>query len=126
MNGLGRRGTDVEPRLDHLQTKALFLALVDEALPAPQEQAVRSHLDGCEECRQGWDQYARTVERVRTVEREKAPPALASLIAGRVRRQRRFGLRGLHLAHAHHRFPVEVLIPLLLAAAVAAFLLMSS
>lgn len=126
MNGLGRRGTDVEPRLDHLQAKALFLALADEALPAPQEQAVRSHLDGCEECRQGWDRYARTVERVRTVEREKAPPALASLIAGRVRRQRRFGLRGLHLAHVHHRFPVEVLIPLLLAAAVAAFLLMSS
>ncbi|RKH47947.1 zf-HC2 domain-containing protein [Corallococcus sp. AB049A] len=126
MSGGGWRSMDVQPRLDHREAKALFLALADEQLPAPQEQAVRSHLDGCEECRQGWDRYARTVERVRSVEREKAPPALASLVAARVRRQRRFGLKGLHLAHANHRFPVEVLIPLLLAAAVGAFLLMSS
>ncbi|AFE04755.1 zf-HC2 domain-containing protein [Corallococcus sp. CA054B] len=126
MSGGGWRSTDVEPRLDHREARALFLALADEQLAAPQEQAVRSHLDGCEECRQGWDRYARTVERVRTVEREKAPPALASLVAARVRRQRRFGLKGLHLAHAQHRFPVEILIPLLLAAAVGAFLLMSS
>lgn len=116
----------MQPRLDHREAKALFLALADQELPPPQEQAVRSHLDGCEECRQGWDRYARGVERVRAVERERAPPALASLVAARVRRQRRFGLRGLHLAHAQHRFPVEILIPLLLAAAVGAFLLMSS
>ncbi|WP_375758072.1 anti-sigma factor family protein [Corallococcus exercitus] len=126
MSGGGWRSTDVEPRLDHREARALFLALADEELPAAQEQAVRGHLDGCEECRQGWDRYARTVERVRSVEREKAPPALATLVAGRIRRQRRFGLRGLHLAHAQHRFPVEVLVPLLLAAAVGAFLLMSS
>ncbi|MCY1041351.1 zf-HC2 domain-containing protein [Corallococcus sp. bb12-1] len=126
MSGLQRRGTDLEPRLDHREARALFLALADEELPAPQAQAVQSHLDDCVECRQGWDRYARTVQRVRTVEREKAPPALASLVVGRVRRQRRFGLRGLYLAHANHRFPVEVLIPLLLAAAVGAFLLMSS
>ena len=126
MSSLQRRGTDVEPRLDHREARALFLALADEELPAPQVQAVRSHLDGCVECRQGWDRYSSTVQRVRTLEREKAPPALASLVVGRVRRQRKFGLRGLHLAHANHRFPVEVLIPLLLAAAVGAFLLMAS
>ncbi|RKH62040.1 anti-sigma factor family protein [Corallococcus llansteffanensis] len=126
MSNLQRRGTDVEPRLDHREARALFLALADEELPAPQVQAVQSHLDGCVECRQGWDRYSSTVQRVRTLEREKAPPALASLVAGRVRRQRKFGLRGLHLAHANHRFPVEVLIPLLLAAAVGAFLLMAS
>jgi predicted anti-sigma-YlaC factor YlaD len=126
MNGGGWRSTDVQPRLDHRETQALFLALADEQLPAPQEQAVRHHLDGCEQCRQGWEGYARTVQRVRSVEREKAPPALASLVAARVRRQRKSGLKGLHLAHAQHRFPVEVLIPLLLAAAVGAFLLMSS
>lgn len=126
MSNLQRRGTDVEPRLDHREARALFLALADEELPAPQVQAVRSHLDGCAECRQGWDRYASTVQRVRTLEREKAPPALASLVVTRVRRQRRFGLKGLHLAHANHRFPVEVLIPLLLAAAVGAFLLMAS
>ncbi len=51
---------------------------------------------------------------------------MASMVLNRVKRERRFGLRKLHWAHTHHRFPVEVLIPLLLAAAVAAFLVMSA
>jgi hypothetical protein len=41
-----------------------------------------------------------------------------------VKRQRRFGLRGLHLAHAQYRLPVEIVIPLLLAVAVGACLLL--
>jgi predicted anti-sigma-YlaC factor YlaD len=117
---------DVEPQLNHREARDLFLALADEELPEPQAKAVRSHLDGCEECRAGWDRYARTVQLVRKVEREKAPPMMASLVLNRVKRERRFGLRKLHWAHTHHRFPVEVLIPLLLAAAVAAFLVMSA
>jgi hypothetical protein len=114
------------PQLSHRETRALFLELADDELPADKVQAVRSHLDGCGECKEGWERYARTVQRVQQVEREKAPPALASLVMTRVKRRRRFGLRGLHLMHTHHRFPVEVLIPLLLAAAVAAFLVMSA
>ncbi|HSP79086.1 MAG TPA: zf-HC2 domain-containing protein [Myxococcaceae bacterium] len=113
-------------QLNHRETRSLFLALADEELPAEKARAVRQHLDGCGECQQGWQQYARTVHRLRGVEREKAPPALASLVMTRVKRQRRFGLKGLHRMHLHHRFPVEVLIPLLLAAAVAAFIVMSS
>jgi predicted anti-sigma-YlaC factor YlaD len=116
----------VEPQLNHREARDLFLALADEELPEPQAEAVRSHLDGCEECRAGWTRYAKTVELVRKVEREKAPPMMASLVLNRVKRERRFGLRKLHWAHTHYRFPVEVLIPLLLAAAVAAFLVMSA
>jgi len=126
MIGFQRRLMDVEPQLNHREARDLFLALADEELPEPQAKAVRSHLDGCEECRAGWDRYARTVQLVRKVEREKAPPMMASLVLNRVKRERRFGLRKLHWAHTHHRFPVEVLIPLLLAAAVAAFLVMSA
>lgn len=126
MSGFQRRLMDVEPQLNHREARDLFLALADEELPEPQAKAVRSHLDGCEECRAGWDRYARTVQLVRKVEREKAPPMMASLVLNRVKRERRFGLRKLHWAHTHHRFPVEVLIPLLLAAAVAAFLVMSA
>jgi predicted anti-sigma-YlaC factor YlaD len=117
---------DVEAQLNHREAKDLFFALADEELPEPQAQAVRTHLDGCDECRAGWDRYARTVQRVRKVEREKAPPVMASLVLNRVKRERRFGLRKLHLAYTYHRFPVEILIPLLLAAAVAAFLVMSA
>ncbi|MBN1210617.1 MAG: zf-HC2 domain-containing protein [Myxococcaceae bacterium] len=126
MSGIQRRLKDVEPRLNHREARDLFFALADEELPEPQAQAVRSHLDECAECRAGWDRYAKAVQRVREVEREKAPPVMASLVLNRVKRERRFGLRKLHLAHNYHRFPVEVLIPLLLAAAVAAFLVMSA
>lgn len=126
MSGFHRRLPDVDPHLNHREAKALFFALADDELPAPQAQAVRTHLDGCDECRQGWEGYSRTVRRLQGVEREKAPPALASLVMTRVRRQRRFGLKGLHMAHMQHRFPVEILIPLLLAAAVAAFLVMAA
>jgi anti-sigma factor RsiW len=116
----------MEPQLSHREAKALFFALADQELPAPEAQAVKTHLDGCEECRTGWERYARTVQRLRGVEREKAPPALASVVMTRVRRRRNFGLKGLHTSHAQYRLPVEVLIPLLLAAAVGAFFLMAS
>ncbi|ATB48993.1 transcriptional regulator [Corallococcus macrosporus DSM 14697] len=124
MNGIHRRLRGVEPRMNHREARALFLALADDELPAPKAQEVRTHLDGCEDCRQGWQRYSSTVQRLQRVAREQAPPALASLVMHRVRRKRRFGLRGLHTAHMNHRLPVEVLIPLLLAAAVAAFLML--
>jgi predicted anti-sigma-YlaC factor YlaD len=126
MSGIQRRLMDVEAQMNHREAKALFFALADEELAEPQATAVRSHLDGCEDCRAGWTRYAQTVQRVRKVEREKAPPVMASMVLNRVKRERRFGLRKLYLAHAYHRFPVEILIPLLLAAAVAAFLVMAA
>ncbi|ATB38096.1 transmembrane transcriptional regulator [Cystobacter fuscus] len=113
-------------QLSHRETRALFIAFADEELPADTAREVRSHLDTCGECQQGWQAYSSTVLRVRQVPRHKAPPALASQVLARVKRQRRSGLRGLQLAHAHYRLPVEVLIPVLLAAAVAAYLLVSS
>ena len=113
-------------QLSHRETKALFIALADEELPAEKVQAVRSHLDGCGECQQGWQRYSATLIRVRNVEKQKAPPALASMVMTRVKRQRRFGLKRLNQMHAHYRLPVEILIPLLIAAAVGAFLIMSA
>jgi anti-sigma factor RsiW len=116
----------MEPRLSHREARALFLALADEELPAPEARAVKTHLEGCDDCRAGWERYERTVRRLRGVEREEAPPALASVVMTRVRRRRRFGLKGLHTLHSHYRLPVEILIPLLLAAAVGAFFLLAS
>ncbi|HYO51588.1 zf-HC2 domain-containing protein [Archangium sp.] len=113
-------------QLSHRETRALFIALADEELPAEKVQAVQTHLDGCGECQQGWQSYSATVLRVRKVEKQKAPPALASRVMTRVKRQRRFGLKRLHLTHAQYRLPVEILIPLLIAAAVGAFLIMSA
>lgn len=126
MTLIHRRLPDVDPRMNHREAKALFLALADDELPAPKAQAVRTHLDGCDDCRKGWEGYAYTLQRLKGVEREKAPPALASQVMNRVRRQRRFGLRGLHTKHMHYRVPVEIIIPLLLGAAVAAFIFMAA
>ncbi|QRO01129.1 zf-HC2 domain-containing protein [Archangium violaceum] len=126
MNGFQRRLRDMSAQLSHRETKALFIALADEELPAEKEQAVRSHLEECGECQKGWQSYSSTVLRLRKVEKEKAPPALTSMVMTRLKRQRRFGLKRLHLAHAQYRLPVEVLIPLLIAAAVGAFLIMSA
>lgn len=113
-------------QLSHRETRALFIAFADEELPADTAREVRSHLDTCGECQQGWQAYSSTVLRVRQVPRHEAPPALASQVLARVKRQRRSGLRGLNLMHAHYRLPVEILIPVLLAAAVAAYLIVSS
>ena len=93
MTGFQRRLMDVEPQLNHREARDLFFALADEELAEPQAKAVRSHLDGCDECRAGWDRYAKTVQLVRKVEREQAPPMMASLVLNRVKRERRFGVR---------------------------------
>ena len=113
-------------QLNHRETRAHFLALADEELPAETAREVRSHLDTCGECQRGWQAYSSTVLRVREVPRHRAPPALSSQVMARVKRQRRSGLRGLRMMHANYRLPVEVLIPVLLAAAVAAYLIISA
>ncbi|WP_434389399.1 anti-sigma factor family protein [Melittangium boletus] len=112
-------------QLSHRETRALFIAFADEDLPADKAGEVRSHLDGCGECQRGWQSYSATVQRLKAAPRHAAPPALATQVMTRVKRQRRSGLRGLTLMHAHYRLPVEILVPVLLAAAVAAYLLMA-
>ena len=89
----------MQVELSHKEAKSLFGALVDEELPKKDELRLRSHLDSCVDCRSGWQRYERAVKVVRGVQREKAPPALASTILRRVRRNRFHDMRALHLAH---------------------------
>lgn len=114
----------VRVELSHREAKSLFGAWVDEELPRQDEARLRSHLEGCVDCRTGWERYQRAVTVVRGVEREKAPPALATTILRRVRRRRFSGPRALHLAHLHHRVPVEAFIPVMLGILVAAVLML--
>lgn len=109
--------------LSHREAKSLFGARVDEELPERDELRLRSHLDACADCRTGWERYQRAVKAVRGVEREKAPPFLATTILRRVRR-RRFGPRAFHLAHLNYRVPVEAFIPVMLGILVAAVLML--
>jgi len=112
-------------QLSHRETRALFIAFADEDLPVDKAREVKSHLDGCGDCLQGWQRYESTLQRLKGVERHRAPAALSSQVLARVKRQRRSGLRRLTQLHAHYRLPVEIIIPVLLAAAVAAYLLLS-
>lgn len=110
--------------LSHKEARSLFAGRVDDDLPAPDAVRLRRHLESCADCRAGWDRYERAVNVVRRVERERAPPTLATNILRRVRRQRINGLRHFHMAHLQNRVPVEAVIPVLLGVLVAAMLVL--
>ena len=114
----------MEAQLSHREAKSLFLAALDDDLAEREERKLRAHLDQCQDCRSGWDRYARVVKKVQRVERERAPKSLATMIMRRVRRRRIFGSRGMHLAYSNYRVPVEAIIPVLIGVLVAAFLVM--
>jgi len=116
----------VQLDLSHREATNLFPALIDQELADREAARLKAHLDGCVECREDWDRYSRAVTLVRKVEREPAPPALTSTILRRVRRRRFRGLRALEFFDSNYRFPYEVLLPILLAALVAALLLFAS
>ena len=112
----------METQLSHREVQGLFVAAVDEALPPLKVQRFEHHLQGCPDCRAGWDRYARTVQRVKGLPRERAPEALATLIARRLKRKRPFLLRS--LSQANYRVPVEIIVPVLLAVVVAVLVLL--
>lgn len=114
----------MQVELSHNEAKGLFGALVDEELARRDELRLLTHLDSCVDCRSGWQRYEKAVKTIRGVEREKAPPALASQILRRVRRRRIQGARALHLAHLQYRVPVEAIIPVLLGILVAVMLML--
>ncbi|MFL5321792.1 MAG: anti-sigma factor family protein, partial [Myxococcaceae bacterium] len=95
----------------------------DDELQSPEAERLRLHLDGCQDCRAGWQSYEKTVKSLRRTTREKAPPHLSSQIMRRVRRERLFGWRGTLRAHNVHRVPIESIIPVLLGVAVAVWLM---
>ncbi len=115
----------MQTQLSHHEAKGLFLRAVDDELADREEVRLFEHLDGCADCRTGYEKYSRAVLMLRRVEREKAPEALSTMILRRVRR-RRLGARALALHHANYRVPVEAVIPVLLGALVAAFLVLAA
>ncbi len=114
----------MEAQLSHREAKSLFLAALDDELAEREQRRLKAHLEECQDCRTGWDRYAKVVKRVQKVEHERAPKSLATVIMRRVRRRRTFGYRASVLAQAHYRVPIEAIIPVLLGIMVAAFLVM--
>ena len=107
-------------RTPHGEVRGRFGALVDGELDAASRAQLEGHLAGCSPCQRSWQRYAGAVERVRQVERERAPLHLPSLILRRVRR-RGFAARVATLHH-QNRVPAELAVLLLVAAAAGALL----
>lgn len=112
--------------LSHKEARKLFFQYADAELEAKERQRLELHLDGCEDCRKGWDRYAKTVQSLRGTTKEKAPPHLSTQIMRRVRRDRRFGWRRTLDMQNAYRVPVETIIPVMLGVAVAVWLMLAA
>lgn len=110
--------------LNKSEVERLFVGAVDDALPPEEQEAFTAHLEADAELKLRYLAYRNTVSRLKADPQDKAPDALASMILRRTRR-RRFSLRDRDLIHAW-RVPAEVVIPLLLAALVALFMVLGS
>ena len=113
----------MEPSTTHQQVRSMFPALVDEELDGDLVRNLRAHLEICAECRNGWKRYERAVSLVRNVPREKPPAALTAVILRRIRRRKSAERRKEHVLALAYRTPYAVVLPVILAAAVAAFLI---
>ncbi len=110
--------------LSKAEVEKLFAGAVDEQLADRDAVRLKAELESDAELKAKYERYARAVKLLRAQPKEKAPPALASMVLRRVRRRR--GLARRLQLHTDYRVPVEVVIPLLLAAMVALFLLLAS
>lgn len=112
--------------LSKTEVERLFVDAVDGALAEADVSRFQEALGADAALKTRYEQYQRAVTVMRTQPREAAPAALASVILRRTRRRRSmmYSLR-LHEVN-FSRLPVEVIIPLLLACAVALFLMTAS
>ena len=118
--------TAVRRELSKSEVELLFVEAVDGALADADVARFQEQLASDSELKARYDSYQRAVNLLRAEPRQKAPDALASVILRRTRR-RRSVMQSLRLHEMHfNRVPAEVFIPLLLAAAVALFLMTAS
>ena len=105
------------------EVERLFVGAVDHALAEPEAKEFDAELAADPELKAKFARYQRAISLLKETPKERAPDALASLILRRTRR-RRFQIRSRDLHNA--RFPAEVVVPLLIAALVAMFMLLAS
>jgi len=115
----------VQRELTKAEVERLFLGAVDDALDSRDAEAFRQVLATDAELKVRYEKYTFAVKALKELPREKAPPSLASTILRRTRRRRSM-FRSMAEHEANYRVPVEVIIPLLVAAVVAAFLLLAT
>lgn len=112
--------------LAHDRVQQMFGPLVDHELGPTEEVALRTHLDHCTECMQGFERYQRAVSLVRGAPHEQVPADFAHRVLKRIRKRRHslFGFHGGRLLEQWN-VPGEAVVAVLIAALVAAILLMT-
>ena len=105
------------------EVERLFTGAVDGALAEQESSEFDAELAADPELKARFAKYQRAIALLKDAPKEKAPDALASMILRRTRR-RRFQLRTREIQNAH--FPAEVVVPMIIAALVAMFMLLAS
>ena len=110
--------------LSKTEVEHLFTGAIDGALAEKEASEFDAELAANPELKAQFAKYQRAISMLRETPREKAPQALSSLILRRTRRRRTFANRTRDIQNAH--FPAEVVVPMIIAALVAMFMLLSS
>lgn len=111
----------------HERAQELFGPFIDGEIAPGEAADLRAHLTGCVECRSGFDEYEKAVTLLRDVGRERVPEGFATSVLRRVRRRRRQSrFAGGRLIELNTIPAAEVLVPILIAAAVAAVIIVAA
>lgn len=117
----------MKPTLPAEELERLFLLSADGALDALDDARLREALAASGQLAAQHARYLEALSALRSLSDVKAPPALATLITARARQKRRPSSPRQQLqAYMSYRWPAEIVVPLLLAVAVAAFVVLSA
>jgi anti-sigma factor RsiW len=103
----------------HSEVRGLYSAYVDHELPAPELERFVAHVESCEDCLHGLEDFEATVEAVRGVARERAPSTFTRAVLRRVKHRSRRQASVLPFLDGTFHLPAEVILPVVLAAAIA-------
>lgn len=118
-----RESETVLRELSKNDVERLFLSAVDGALAEDETAIWAAQLEADPKLKARFSQYMRTVRLLGKEPREKAPDALASLILRRTRRRR---IHNRNREQIYSLFPAEVVVPMVIVALVALFMLIAS
>lgn len=112
--------------LSKADVERLFIAAADDALDARDADRLRKGLEEDEGLKLKLNKYQNAIALLKKAPKEKAPPALASVIMRRVRRRRIWGRAHNDAMQMQVSVPMQVIVPILLGVLVAAFLVFAA
>ena len=113
--------------LSKAEVERLFIGAADDALEGRDADRLRKGLEEDPGLKLKLDKYKGALALLKKAPKEKAPPALASVILRRVRRRRIWGRNNAAAMQLQqYSLPMQVIVPILLGVLVAAFLVFAA